>query len=276
MNRRAGRFSLGLACAAVAAFAADDAVELRYRFRAGDALPMRVAHRALTETTMNGTTQAIETMTDSTKTWTVIAVDAAGRATIEQTVDDVVMTSRASDRGEVRWNASGDAEPPPGDEGVRASLGKPLVRLVVAADGSVVERRELLPCPASASGDLVVVPLPTGPVRIGHEWTVPQEVVVEAPGGLRKAVRTRIRYRLDRVADGIATITVDTTVLTPVDEPQIEARLLERIWNGEIRFDVEAGRLVGRSTAIDRRVVGFGGPQSSVRYKASLEETAAE
>ena len=64
------------------------------------------------------------------------------------------------------------------------------------------------------------------------------------------------------------------TVLTPVDDPRLEARLLERIWNGEIRFDVEAGQIVGRRTAIDRRVVGFGGPQSSVRYKASLEERA--
>jgi len=258
-----------------AACAADDTVELRYRFRPGESLSTRVAHRALTETTMNGTTQAVETMTDSTKTWTVVGVDAAGHATIEQSVDDVVMTSRTSDRGEVRWKAAGDAEPPPGYEAVRASLGKPIVRLVVATDGRVLDRRELLPCPPSATGDLVVVPLPDGPVRVGHEWTVPQEVVVEAPGGARKAVRTRIRYRLDRVADGIATIAVDTTVLTPVDEPQFEARLLERIWNGTIRFDVAAGRVVGRTTAIDRRVVGFGGPQSSVRYKASLDESVA-
>jgi hypothetical protein len=265
---------LGLCAACRAAAAADDTVTLRYRFRAGESLPMKVAHRALTETTMNGATQSVETMTDSTKTWKVVGVDAEGRATIEQSVADVVMTSRTSDRGEIRWDSAGDAEPPPGYEGVRASLGKPIVRFVVAADGRVLERREILPCPPSASGDLVVVPLPDGPVRVGHEWTVPQEVVVEAPGGARKAVRTRIRYRLEGVADGIATIAVDTTVLTPVDEPQLEARLLERIWNGRLRFDVEAGRLVGRATAIDRRVVGFGGPQSSVRYKASLEETA--
>ncbi len=271
MNLRAAM----LALCAFTATAADDAVELRYRLRPGESLPMRVAHRALTETTMNGTTQSVETMTDSTKTWTVVAVDAEGRATIEQSVADVVMTSRTSDRGEIRWDAAGDADPPPGYEGVRASLGRPLVRMVVAADGRVLERRELLPCPPSATGDLVVVPLPEEPVRVGHEWTVPQEVVVEAPGGARKAVRTRIRYRLEGVADGIATIAVDTTVLTPVDEPQLEARLLERIWNGRIRFDVAAGRIVGRATSIDRRVVGFGGPQSSVRYKASLEETAA-
>jgi hypothetical protein len=101
---------------------------------------------------------------------------------------------------------------------------------------------------------------------------VRDEVVVEVPNGPRKAVRTRLRYRLERVENGLATIAVDTTVLTPVDDPRIAARLLERIWDGTIRFDIEAGRITDRRTAIDRRVVGFGGPQSSVRYKASLEE----
>ena len=248
------------------------AVRLAYRFRSGDRIEMAVAHRALTETTMNGVTQTVETMTDSTKTWRVVAVDAEGRATLEQSVDDVTMTSRTSDRGEVRWESRGTAEPPPGYEAVRPSLGVPLVRMVVGADGRIHERRELRPCPPSASGDLVVVPLPDGPVTVGPEWTVPQEVVVEVPGGPRKAVRTRLRYRLVDAADGRATIRVDTTVLTPVDDPRLEARLLERIWDGEIRFDVEAGRVESRRTGIDRRVVGFGGPQSSVRYKASLEE----
>jgi hypothetical protein len=260
--------------AAVASLGATEpaAVRLAYRFRAGDRIDMTVAHRAVTETTMNGTTQTVETMTDSTKTWRVIGIDADGRATLEHSVDDVTMTSRTSDRGEIRWESGSTAEPPPGYEGVRQSLGVPLVRMVVGPDGRIHDRRELRPCPPSASGDLVVVPLPTEPVSSGAEWTVPQEVVVEVPGGPRKAVRTRLRYRLVDVADGRATIRVDTTVLTPIDDPRLEARLLERIWDGEIRFDVEAGRVESRRTGIDRRVVGFGGPQSSVRYKASLEE----
>jgi len=247
-------------------------VLLRYEFRLGDAIESRVEHRALTETTMNGVTQSVETMTDSTRTWRVTAVDEAGAATLEQFVDDVTMTSRSSDRGELRWASDGDAEPPPGYEGVRLSLGAPLVRMRVARDGRILERRELRPCPTAASGDLVVVPLPDGPVEVGQEWTIPQEIVVEVPGGPRKAVRTRLRYRLEAVRDGMATILIDTTVLTPVDDPRLEARLLERIWDGEIRFDIETGRIASRRTAIDRRVVGFGGPESSVRYKASLAE----
>jgi len=247
-------------------------VRLEYRFRIGERIAMQVAHRALTETTMDGATQTVETMTDSTKTWVVLAIDDRGRATLEQSVDDVVMTSRTSDRGSVRWTSTGDEEPPPGYEGVRSSLGVPLSRLVIDQAGRVEQRKELRPCPPSNTGDLVIVPLPDEPVAPGAEWTIPEEIVVEVPNGPRKAVRTRLRYRLESVADGIATIRVDTTVLTPVDDPRLEARLLERIWDGIIRFDIEAGRVTSRRTAIDRRVVGFGGPQSSVRYKASLEE----
>jgi hypothetical protein len=261
-----------VAAAEAAAPVAAQGVLLRYAFRVGDDLASEVRHRALTETTMNGVTQTVETSTDSNRTWRVVAVDDAGTATLEQVVDEVTMTSRSSDQGAIRWSSGDLADPPPGYEGVRQSLGVPLVRLQVAADGRILERRELRPCPAAATGDLVIVPLPEEAIAVGHEWTVPDEVVVEVPNGPRRAVRTRLRYRLERLEDGIATIAVDTTVLTPVDDPRLEARLLERIWNGTVRFDVEAGRIVGRRTTIDRRVVGFGGPQSSVRYKASLEE----
>jgi hypothetical protein len=268
------RVAIFAASLAAAATAADSpaTVRLRYDFHAGDAISSRVEHRALIETTMNGITESVETMTDSTRTWHVIAVDADGVTTLEQSVDHVTMTSRSSARGEVRWSSDDKGDPPPGYEAVRASLGVPLVRLRVTGDGRVLERRELRACPRTASGDLVIVPLPEEPVEPGHAWTIPDEVVIEVPNGPRKVVRTRLRYRLESVRDGIATIAVDTTVLTPLDDPKLEARLLERIWDGTIRFDIETGRIVSRRTAIDRRVVGFGGPQSSVRYKASLDE----
>ena len=248
------------------------AVTLEYRFRNGEQLSMAVAHRALTETTVSGVRQTVETATDSTKRWRVVGVDDAGRTTIEHSVDDVTMTSRTSDKGETRWSSRGAEPPPPGYETVVDNLAVPLSRWIVDRAGRVIERRDLRPQPPPATGDLMVVPLPDGPVAVGTEWTVPQEVVVEVPGGPRRAIRTRLRYRLDDLRDGVATIKVDTTVLTPVDDPRVEARLLERIWDGAIRFDVDRGRVISRATAIDRRVVGFSGPESSLRYKASLEE----
>jgi hypothetical protein len=74
-SRRVASACLVLFVAAAAAAA--EPVRLRYEFHPDERMAMRVAHRALTETTMNGTTQSVETMTDSTKTWRVVAVDAA-------------------------------------------------------------------------------------------------------------------------------------------------------------------------------------------------------
>ena len=262
-----------LACAAAAG---DEAPLLRYRFTPGETIAMDVGHRAVTETTIGAARQTVETATDSTKIWTIVAVDDDGRATIEHSVGDVTMTSRTSDKGETRWSSRDPGPAPPDYEAVRQSLGVPLSRVVVDPTGRVLERRDLRPTSPSNTGDLMVVPLPDEPATVGTEWTVPQEVVVEVPNGPRRAVKTRLRYRVESVRDGVATIRVDTTVLTPIDDPRLEARLLERIWDGEIEFDVARGRLLRRSTGVDRRVVGFSGPESSVRYKASLEERLQE
>lgn len=244
---------------------------LRYQFEDGETLRMQVRHRAVSDTTIAGTTQSVETATDSTKVWKVSS-DADGGVTLEHSVDDVRMHSRTSDRGSVTWDSRKPLPPPPGYEHVPASLGVPLSRITIDEAGHVLGRRNLRPVPESNSGDLVVVPLPSDPVDIGSEWEVPDEVVVEVPGGPRKLVRTRLRYRLDAVDDEVATIRVDTTVLTPVDDPQLQARLLERIWDGTILFDIEEGRVLRRATEMDRKVIGFNGPQSSLRYRAEMEE----
>jgi hypothetical protein len=263
---------LGAVGAASADDVAGDSARLEYRFRRGETVTMAVSHRARTETTISGATQWTDTATDSTKRWKVIEVDGEGRATIEHSVDDVTMSSRSSDQGELRFTSKGEDPAPPGYETVRQNLGVPLSRVVIDRAGRVLSRTELRPTPPSASGDLMVVPLPDGPVEVGTEWTVPQEVVVEVPGGPRRAVRTRQRYRLESIRDDVAVIAIDTTVLTPVDDPRLESRLLERIWDGSIAFDIPSGRVIRRSTGMDRRVVGFSGQESSVRYKSSLEE----
>jgi hypothetical protein len=245
---------------------------LRYQFTPGETVSARVAHRAVTETTVNGTTQSVETSTDSVKSWKVTGVDEDGKTTIEHSVDDVTMTSRTSGQDVVRWESDSNAPVPPGYEGVRLSLGRPLSRLTLDSCGRFLNRRDLFPSPPSNTGDLMVVPLPDEPVAEGSSWTVPEEIVIDIPGGPRRSIRTRLRYRVDSIENDVAVIRVDTTVLTPVDDPQIESRLLERIWDGQIDFDIHLGRVLRRETSVDRRVVGFHGPTSSVRYKASLEE----
>ena len=248
---------------------------LRYKFRQGETISVRVSHRALTETTINGTTQHVETATDSTKSWKITHVDNDGNATLEHLIDHVKMMSRTSEMETVRWDSDGSKAPPDGYGGVQLSLGKPLSELTIDSCGRVINRKDFFPSPPSNTGDLMVVPLPDEPVAIGTTWTVPDTIVVDIPGSTGKSVRTRLRYQVTKLKKDRATIKVDTTVLTPVHDPQTESRLLERIWSGEIIFSIDHGRIISRSVNVDRRVIGFHGPASSIRYKASREEELA-
>ena len=245
---------------------------LRYKFSSGETISADVSHRAITETTINGTTQHVETATDSIKSWKIIDVDQEGSATLEHLVDHVKMMTRTSGMETVRWDSDGPETPPEGYGGVQIGLGKPLSELTIDSCGRIRKRKNFFPSPPSNTGDLMVVPLPDTPVTVGTIWTVPDTVVVELPGGKRKSVRTRLRYQVSKLDEDFAIIKVDTTVLTPIHDSQTESRLLERIWSGQITFDIVRGCVLERSVSVDRRVVGFHGPASSIRYKASRKE----
>ena len=245
---------------------------LRYKFSQGETISAEVSHRAITETTINGTTQHVETATDSIKSWKIIDVNQDGSATIEHLVDHVKMMTRTSGTETVRWDSDSPETPPEGYGGVQLGLGKPLSELTIDSCGRIMNRKNFFPSPPSNTGDLMVVPLPDDPVTVGTIWTVPDTVVVDLPEGARKSVRTRLRYQVSKLDDVRAVIKVDTTVLTPIHDTQTESRLLERIWSGQITFDIVRGCVLKRSVSVDRRVVGFHGPASSIRYKASREE----
>jgi hypothetical protein len=120
---------------------------LRYKFRQGETISVRVSHRALTETTINGTTQHVETATDSTKSWKITYVDKDGNATLEHLIDHVKMMSRTSGMETVRWDSDGSNAPPDGYGGVQLSLGKPLSELTIDSCGRVINRKDFFSKP---------------------------------------------------------------------------------------------------------------------------------
>ncbi len=70
----------------------------------------------------------------------------------------------------------------------------------------------------------------------------------------------------------MATISVDTEVLTPVNDPKIQAQLVQQLTSGEIKFDVDAGRPLARRIDWDETVVGFNGADSMMKYLARFTE----
>ena len=75
--------------------------------------------------------------------------------------------------------------------------------------------------------------------------------------GETKLIQTRQRYELEKVDNGVATIAVETQILTPVSNPKIRVQLMQRLTKGHIRFDIAAGRILSQQTDLDEPRAGL-------------------
>lgn len=268
--------ALGLLLSLTVTLTADETspekYELRYKFAPGEVLMTEVVHRANVRTTIQGTTQTAETRSCSTKMWKIDSVDDVGVAKFTHLVDNIEMWQKASGRNEISYNSQTDATPPPGYEEVAKSVGVPLSVVTMDPRGTIVSR-EITHKGAMNVSTQITMPLPEGPIAIGESWSTPIEVDVTLQDGSFKKVKTRQLFTLESVTDGIAHIAVDSQVLTPINDPAIEAQLVQRMSTGWAKFDLEAGRIVAQQLELDKHVVGFNGPASSMHYVTRITET---
>ena len=245
---------------------------LRYKFEPGEVMRWKVVHQALVRTTVSGTTQTAETRSESVKLWQVNEVDAeAGHATFVHSVESVDMRQSVSGRQDVRFNSQTDAVVPPEFEEVAKSVAVPLSVVTIDRRGHIVKRKEERAQPNAQTGEMAV-PLPEKEVAVGESWTLPHDISVRQKDGSSKQVKTRQEFTLTEVDKGIATIRIETIVLTPVRDPALEAQLIQHVTDGSVRFEIAAGRIVGQQTDIDKRVIGFQGEASSMHYVTRFTE----
>jgi len=245
--------------------------DLRYKLKRGDVLRFEVTHRASIRTTIDETTQAAQTKTDSVKVWKVIDVLPAGDIEFINSVERVHMVNQLPDRDPVEYDSDRDETPPPGFEDAASAVGVPLSVVRMTKRGKIVRRQEKIPGRTTEEDAPIALRLPEKPVAIGDTWDDPFELPVLLEDDKSKTIQTRRHHKLADVSNGIATIEVTYQVLSPIDA-RIESQLVQRLMEGEVRFDMKSGRIIGQQMDIDKRILGFAGPTSSMQFIMRMEE----
>jgi hypothetical protein len=247
--------------------------ELRYKFQPGEIVRTKVLQQVVLDTTISGSTQTAETTSGSVKVWRITQVEPDGSITFEHSVESVEMRQKVSGREAITYNSKTDNEPPPQYEGVAKSVGVPLTVVTIDPSGKILKRVEKR---ASATGEQqnnqMVIPLPAQPTAVGESWNVPVDVTIGLEDGVTKVIKTRQHYTLEKVSNGVATISVATQVLTPVNNPKIQSQLIQRLTKGSIRFDIDAGRVLSQDIDLDEQVLGFQGPESNLHFLGRFTE----
>ena len=245
--------------------------DLKYQFQPGETLRTEVVQRATVQTTIQGTSQTAETQSRSIKVWKIDEVAEDGTATFVHSVESIDMRQKTQGRKEQRYNSATDQEVPPGYEDAAKAVGVPLTYVTMDCRGKIIKRRETRTQPTSTSTQMTM-PLPDHPIAIGESWSSPVDIDVTQKDGSTKRIQTRQKFTLEKVANDVATIAVDSQVLTPVRDPAIEAQLIQRLSSGTVRFDIAAGRVLGQQLDLDRHVIGFSGVGSSMHYVTRFTE----
>jgi len=245
---------------------------LRYKFEPGETLRWEVVHEVQIRTSVSGTSQNAETSSRSVKAWQVGDVELDGSATFEHLVEWVDMRQKLYGRQPLRYDSRSDEKPPAGFQQVAASVGKPLSVVTMDALGKIVRRQQKLQRPGTQNEGPMTIPLPEEPVAVGESWSFPEEISVRLNTGAIMTVKARQSFTLESVKTGVATISVTTRVLSPIDDPAIESQLIQRESTGSVRFDIEAGRVLSQQMDVDKHVVGFRGQASSIHYVTRFTE----
>src|SRR5688500_11019890 len=114
--------------------------ELRYKFSIGEVLRYEVMHRASIRSTIDETTQAAQTKTDSVKTWNITDVLPSGDIEVMNVVERVHMVNQLPGHDPTEYDSERDETPPPGFEDAAKAIGVPLSVVRISPSGKIVQR----------------------------------------------------------------------------------------------------------------------------------------
>lgn len=271
----------GVPTASETAPAASAPVSLRYKYAANQILRYAITDETTLEIAAGG---EAATMNYSSCTWKhlrVKSVTEGGRAVLELVLDRVRMQAEGP-AGKSRFDSREPGLPPAEFAHIVDFVGRPIADMTVTASGRITDLRD----PGQKTATAAAVPaellerdstgpivFPEQPVAVGQRWTEQIDVPVSVgEGTLTKNVKLQRAYTLTAVDDEVATIELDTIVLTPIQDAAISAQLIQRTPSGIVLFDLQKGVILSRRTFLSNQVVGHEGAASKLKVVRSYVE----
>ena len=250
---------------------ADDAVTLKYRYSPGQVLKYDGKQSLAVESTVAGTTQKFTSETISLREWRVLGVDAKGNARLAMTIVRAKVDATAADGKKIAFDTESDPENNP----LAAVIGKPLVEVTLSPNGQVLDLGE---SKSAAAGQFVahirtlLYAMPTVAVAAGTGWQTDLQLPLPPPVGKGEQVRLRQTFRLEKVADSVATINLASELAEEIKGKARVAAIAQFLPSGTIELDLSRGVLRRVDLAIDQKVTDFAGPDSEMHVTGSYRE----
>jgi len=260
-------------CGGVADAAGPQTHTLRYKFKPSESVRYEVTHVAKTKTRLRGAEEVSQVHTTSEKLWKFTGQVTPNEMTFEHSVTKVDLMQQTGDKSELRWSSEAGGEPLVEFSKVAEQIGVPLSTVTINARGQETKRETHAGSEAQLGMGGLTIALPEEAIAVGGSWSVPREVKVRLENSEVKPIKVRETYTLEKVETGVASLSIRSEVLTPIEDESVKAQLVQQLSNGMIRFDIDNGRVLSKQLDWDETVVGFQGANSMMEYRARVTET---
>jgi hypothetical protein len=251
--------------------AAAQAPAWRFRWQPGQVLPYRVDQITTVTEISGGNKVAMTAKVTVLKHWQVLEVDPQGVATLKLTLVAMRNEQKRPDGSVLLYDSSDpDKSTPELREQLAKYVGQPLAILRVDNQGRVLEVKQ-----GQANrfeSDLpFLMTLPAAAPAAGRSWERTFKVTLEPPqgSGQYEAVQKYVCAKADANAAVIA-LTTQFRGLPEAAQEQIP--LLQKQPEGEVVFDVRAGRLHSARLRIDKTLQNHQGEGSSYHFVSGYTE----
>jgi hypothetical protein len=248
---------------------------VRFRWQPGRVLTYNVSQVTTASEVVEGNKVETTNKLNESKRWHVLAVDAAGVATVQLSLT-ALRVETTTPRGENLLFDS--AQPDKSDAQMREQLGRyvgqPLAVLRVDGLGQVIEVKECKYGPASRfeSEPPFVVTLPGDGLKTGQTWGRSYHVTLEPPQGTGEKYSAAQKYVCRSVENGTATVALTTLLDTQPEALADRVPLLQVQPEGDIVFDTHIGLLRSARLHIDKELKGHQGENSSYHFQSTYTE----
>lgn len=247
----------------------------RFRWQPGQVLTYKVEQATSAAEVVGGNRTESRTKLNLTKRWQVVAVDAAGVATVQLSLAALRHEIQTPSGETLLFDSTApDKSHPQMREQLGGYVGPVLAVLRIDGKGKVVEVKEAKF--GSASKYEIEPPftltLGDGDVRTGHTWERTYAVTLDPPQGTGEKYDAVQQYACKAVAANAATVAFTTALksLPPALADQVP--LLQYQPEGEVVFDAVAGVVRSVRSQTDKEIKGHQGEGSSYRYQTTYVE----
>jgi hypothetical protein len=261
----------------VAASMAQAQAPARLRWQAGQVLVYRAEHNTYASETVGDGKSETKSRLVVAKRWQVLGVDPAGVATLQFSLTGL-QSEITRPNGEVlRYDsANPDKSTPALSEQCKQYVGVPLAVIRVDAQGKVLEVKEARPgfgSPAKYENDPPFkVWLPAGAVAAGASWERPYQLTLEPPMGTGEKYAATQHFTCKAIQGGLATLAMTTEVKAPPAAAADQVPIWQNQPDGEIVFDLNAGRMQSAVLQINKEAKGQQGENSSTVFHSNYKE----